>query len=151
MADPINRVAKYFEDVEATSSGILSDVESLFVEFTDTGIEFTESSEDDANDLDKLSPVSPPIVRLLDLIIKEMRTLNAERVVITPIGEAASVEFEVGGKMVERDRLPLRVFLALARRRISNCAQEFAGLDGITLRTYDSDLGRIIEMRHKID
>jgi hypothetical protein len=150
MADPINRVARYFEELEVISGGISSDVECILAEFTDAAIDFMETCEDDGLDLEDLSPDSPPIARLLDLIIKELRTLNGDRIVITPGGDTASVEVEVAGNMVERDRLPMRVFLPLAKR-IADCSQPSAGIDGLTVRIYESDHGNIIEMRRKLN
>jgi hypothetical protein len=141
---------KYFGDDDAMSSDIVFNTEGMLAEFTDTAIDFTESYEDDGCDPEDHNPDSPPIARLLDLIIQELRTLNAERVVITPIGDAASVEFEIDGKMIERDRLPMRVFLILAKR-IADGSKESAVRDGIKVKIHESDLGSIIEMRHKLD
>jgi hypothetical protein len=131
MANHVNRVAQYFE---STGSGAASVLRALLSrddcdvvlaeavadgfarEFTDAAIDFTSSDHDDGAPCDELNSDSPPVVRLLDLLLVELQLLNASKILITPVHEMASVWFEVDGELIERDRLSLEVARALATR-----------------------------------
>jgi type IV pilus assembly protein PilB len=119
--------------------------ERILAEFTDAAVAFMDSNEDLGCDLENLTPNCAPIARLLELIVQEMHTLRADRAVITPIDNVALVEFEIGGKMLERDSLPMRVYLALATR-IEIYSKEADGLGGFRVRSDESDRGKRIEM-----
>ena len=128
-----------YDDIDA------DDADRMLTEFTETAIDFTETEEEDGSEYTHVDANSPPVVRLLDLIIAEMRSLGSEKVLINPIGEAASVDFEVNGAMTERDRLPMRLFLALAER-IGTATEAISGLEGLDVCVSESDFGKRIEI-----
>ena len=92
-------------------------------EFTDTQVEFTEIEEPRSTSVvDSVDAESPPIIRLLDLLVSEAVELGATRVLLTPHEESVSLHFEIDAQLFKRDVLSRAVYEALLERIKGLCA-----------------------------
>jgi type II secretory ATPase GspE/PulE/Tfp pilus assembly ATPase PilB-like protein len=84
-------------------------VDSRLTEFTDTAIDFTQTSAGQGDD-------ETPVVRLVQLMIKEAISLRASAILIKPKSDRTVVTYEIDGKKVERDSPPRRLHAAIVKR-----------------------------------
>jgi type IV pilus assembly protein PilB len=89
-------------------------VDSMLQEFTDTAIDFNESTaaaaaaiQDDADS---------PVVRLCNLIIQEAISLRASDIHIEPFADRIRVRYRIDGVLVERDSPPRRLLAPMLSR-----------------------------------
>lgn len=108
IQEAINR---YYGQVEGESA------DSILQEFTDTQIDFTETSEDGASsDEDAVDESSAPIVRLVGLMIQEAVQLRASDIHVEPFEERVRIRYRIDGILVERDSPPRRMLGAILSR-----------------------------------
>jgi type IV pilus assembly protein PilB len=90
--------------------------DSMLQEFTDTAIDFTETTEDAAATEDAVDESSAPIVKLVQLIITEAVQLRASDIHIEPFEDRVRIRYRIDGVLVERDSPPKRLLGALLSR-----------------------------------
>jgi len=106
--DAINR---YYGQVEGESA------DSILQEFTDTQIDFTETSEDGGNnDSELVDENSAPVVRLVGLMIQEAVQLRASDIHVEPFEDRVRIRYRIDGMLVERDSPPRRLLGAILSR-----------------------------------
>ncbi len=108
IQEAINR---YYGQVEGESA------DSILQEFTDTQIDFTETSEDGTSgDDDAVDESSAPIVRLVGLMIQEAVQLRASDIHVEPFEDRVRIRYRIDGILVERDSPPRRMLGAILSR-----------------------------------
>lgn len=108
IQEAINR---YYGQVEGESA------DSILQEFTDTQIDFTETSEDGGvGDGDAVDESSAPIVRLVGLMIQEAVQLRASDIHVEPFEDRVRIRYRIDGILVERDSPPRRLLGAILSR-----------------------------------
>lgn len=106
--DAINR---YYGQVEGESA------DSILQEFTDTQIDFTETSEDGGGgDSELVDENSAPVVRLVGLMIQEAVQLRASDIHVEPFEDRVRIRYRIDGVLVERDSPPRRLLGAILSR-----------------------------------
>ena len=107
--DAINR---YYGQVEGESA------DSILQEFTDTQIDFTETTADGANasDNELIDENSAPVVRLVGLMIQEAVQLRASDIHVEPFEDRVRIRYRIDGILVERDSPPRRLLGAILSR-----------------------------------
>ncbi len=107
--DAINR---YYGQVEGESA------DSILQEFTDTQIDFTETTADgaSASDNELIDEHSAPVVRLVGLMIQEAVQLRASDIHVEPFEDRVRIRYRIDGILVERDSPPRRLLGAILSR-----------------------------------
>src|SRR6516164_8252138 len=85
-------------------------VDSMLQEFTDTAIDFTETTGAAAAAADESDA---PVVKLVNLIIQEAVNLRASDIHIEPFADRIRVRYRIDGVLVERDSPPRRLLAPL--------------------------------------
>ena len=110
ITEAINR---YYGQVEGESA------DSILQEFTDTQIDFTETSEDGGGSGggdDFGDEASAPVVRLVNLMIQEAVQLRASDIHVEPFETRVRIRYRIDGVLVERDSPPRRLLGAILSR-----------------------------------
>ncbi|QDS93397.1 Type II/IV secretion system protein [Roseimaritima multifibrata] len=105
-------INQYYGQVEGESA------DSMLQEFTDTAIDFTETSDadDTGGDDGDMDENSPPVVRLVHLMIQEAVQLRASDIHVEPFEERIRIRYRIDGVCVERDSPPRRMLGSLVSR-----------------------------------
>lgn len=106
-------INKYYGQTEGESA------DSIMQEFTDTAIDFTETTQTVATGGGGDGAVdenSAPIVKLVDLMIKEALQLRASDIHIEPFEEIVRIRYRIDGIMHVRDSPPRRLLGAIVSR-----------------------------------
>jgi len=92
--------------------------DSMLQEFTDTAIDFTETTSDDELGPDdaEVDETSAPVVRLVHLIITEAIQLRASDIHVEPFEDRVRIRYRIDGVLVERDSPPRRLLGAILSR-----------------------------------
>jgi type IV pilus assembly protein PilB len=90
--------------------------DTMLQEFTDTAIDFTETTDDGPSTDEMVDETSAPIVRLVQLIITEAVQLRASDIHIEPFENRIRVRYRIDGMLVERDSPPRRLLGAILSR-----------------------------------
>jgi type IV pilus assembly protein PilB len=90
--------------------------DSMLQEFTDTAIDFTETTQETAGTEEVVDEASAPIVRLVQLIIGEAVQLRASDIHVEPFEDRIRIRYRIDGILVERDSPPKRLASALLSR-----------------------------------
>jgi type IV pilus assembly protein PilB len=90
--------------------------DSMLQEFTDTAIDFTETSEEPVAADEAVDESSAPIVRLVHLVISEAVQLRASDIHVEPFEDRVRIRYRIDGVLVERDSPPRRLLGALLSR-----------------------------------
>jgi type IV pilus assembly protein PilB len=90
--------------------------DSMLQEFTDTAIDFTETEQEARAQQEVVDESAAPIVRMVQLIIKEAVQLRASDIHIEPFEDRIRVRYRIDGMLVERDRVPRRLHGAILSR-----------------------------------
>jgi len=109
ISEAINR---YYGQVEGESA------DSILQEFTDTQIDFTETSEDGSGGGgdESADEASAPVVRLVSLMIQEAVQLRASDIHVEPFETRVRIRYRIDGILVERDSPPRRLLGAILSR-----------------------------------
>ncbi len=108
ISEAINR---YYGQVEGESA------DSILQEFTDTQIDFTETSEDGGGGgVEDADESSAPVVRLVNLMIQEAVQLRASDIHVEPFEDRVRIRYRIDGVLVERDSPPRRLLGAILSR-----------------------------------
>lgn len=108
ISDAINR---HYGQTEGESA------DSILQEFTDTAIDFTETTDDSGSaDDEEVDESSAPVVRLVQLIITEAIQLRASDIHIEPFEDRVRIRYRIDGVLVERDSPPKRLLGAIMSR-----------------------------------
>ena len=105
-------INQYYGQVEGESA------DSMLQEFTDTAIDFTETS-DDAGSVgadEGMDESSPPVVKLVHLMIAEAVQLRASDIHVEPFEERVRIRYRIDGVCVERDSPPRRMLGSIVSR-----------------------------------
>ena len=111
--EPIQEaINRYYGQVEGESA------DSILQEFTDTQIDFTETSEDGTGGSgnEDVDESSAPIVRLVGLMIQEAVQLRASDIHVEPFEDRVRIRYRIDGILVERDSPPRRLLGAIQSR-----------------------------------
>jgi len=107
----LEAINKYYSQIEGESA------DSVLQEFTDTAIDFTETATTTAvGPADQVDENSAPIVRLVDLMIKEAVQLRASDIHVEPFEEVVRIRYRVDGVLHKRDSPPRRLLGAIVSR-----------------------------------
>jgi type IV pilus assembly protein PilB len=90
--------------------------DSMLQEFTDTAIDFTETTDEATSAEEQIDETSAPIVRLVQLIITEAVQLRASDIHIEPFADRIRVRYRIDGLLIERDSPPRRLLGAILSR-----------------------------------
>jgi type IV pilus assembly protein PilB len=109
ISEAINR---YYGQVEGESA------DSILQEFTDTQIDFTETTGDDGTTGgdESVDEASAPVVRLVNLMIQEAVQLRASDIHVEPFETRVRIRYRIDGILVERDSPPRRLLGAILSR-----------------------------------
>ena len=107
IQEAINR---YYGQIEGESA------DSMLQEFTDTAIDFTETTDDTATSHDVVDETSAPVVRLVQLMIHEAVQLRASDIHVEPFEDRVRIRYRIDGVLVERDSPPRRLLGAILSR-----------------------------------
>ena len=101
----------YYGQVEGESA------DSMLQEFTDTAIDFTETSDDGSSGSDEdVEDSSAPVIRLVQMMIAEAVQLRASDIHLEPFEDRVRIRYRIDGRCVERDCPPKRMLSALVAR-----------------------------------
>ncbi|MFK7735916.1 MAG: GspE/PulE family protein [Pirellulaceae bacterium] len=104
-------INRYYGQVEGESA------DSILQEFTDTQIDFTETTEDGAGSPDEFADeANAPVVRLVGLMIQEAVQLRASDIHVEPFEDRVRIRYRIDGILVERDSPPRRLLGAILSR-----------------------------------
>lgn len=106
----LEAINQYYGQVEGESA------DSMLQEFTDTAIDFTETEEDAASASEAVDESSPPVVRLVNLMIAEAVQLRASDIHVEPFEHSVRIRYRIDGVLVERDSPPRRMLSAIISR-----------------------------------
>ena len=91
--------------------------DSLLQEFTNTAIDFTETTvEEQARQATQEDDSDAPVVKLVNLIISEAMELKASDIHIEPFEDRVRVRYRMDGRLVERDSPPRRLLGSILSR-----------------------------------
>src|SRR5690606_28984285 len=91
--------------------------DSMLQEFTDTAIDFTETTDDASGSGDQdEDDNSAPVVRLVNLMIQEAVQLRASDIHVEPFDDRIRIRYRIDGVCVERDCPPRRMLSAIVAR-----------------------------------
>jgi len=107
IMEAINR---YYGQIEGESA------DSMLQEFTDTAIDFTQTSEDHSTSAEVVDENSAPIVKLVQLMITEAVALRASDIHVEPFEDRVRIRYRIDGVLVERDSPPRRLLGAIISR-----------------------------------
>ena len=106
----VENINRYYGQIEGESA------DSMLQEFTDTAIDFTETSDDAISDNDSVDESSAPIVKLVHIMIQEAVQLRASDIHIEPFEDRVRIRYRIDGVLVERDSTPRRLLSAILSR-----------------------------------
>lgn len=107
----LEAINKYYRQTEGESA------DSILQEFTDTAIDFTETSDDGTSgSSDDEDDSSAPVVRLVNLMIQEAVQLRASDIHVEPFEDRIRIRYRIDGVCVERDNPPKRMLSAIVAR-----------------------------------
>lgn len=110
-AEQINEaINRYYGQVEGESA------DSMLQEFTDTAIDFTETTDDSGGMNEGVDENSAPVVRLVHLMIGEAVQLRASDIHVEPFEDRVRIRYRIDGRLVERDSPPRRLLSAILSR-----------------------------------
>ena len=102
-------INRHYGQIEGESA------DSMLQEFTDTAIDFTETTEDITGG-EAVDENSAPVVRLVHLLIQEAVQLRASDIHIEPFEERLRIRYRIDGLLIERDSPPRRLLAAITSR-----------------------------------
>jgi type IV pilus assembly protein PilB len=104
-------INKYYGQTEGESA------DSIMQEFTDTAIDFTETTQTvQAAAGEAVDENSAPIVKLVDLMIKEALQLRASDIHVEPFEDVVRIRYRIDGVLLVRDSPPRRLLGAIVSR-----------------------------------
>jgi len=103
-------INRYYGQVEGESA------DSMLQEFTDTAIDFTETTDDSGAMDESVDEHSAPVVRLVHLMISEAVQLRASDIHVEPFEDRVRIRYRIDGRLVERDSPPRRLLSAMLSR-----------------------------------
>src|SRR5690606_32645937 len=107
----VEAINQYYGQVEGESA------DSMLQEFTDTAIDFTETTDDASGGGDQdEDDNSAPVVRLVNLMIQEAVQLRASDIHLEPFEDRIRIRYRIDGVCVERDCPPKRMLSAIVAR-----------------------------------
>ena len=108
----LEAINKYYSQIEGESA------DSVLQEFTDTAIDFTETATTTTNvgAAEQVDENSAPIVRLVDLMIKEAVQLRASDIHVEPFEDVVRIRYRIDGVLHKRDSPPRRLLGAIVSR-----------------------------------
>jgi type IV pilus assembly protein PilB len=106
----LEAINKHYGQVDGESA------DSMLQEFTDTAIDFTETTEETVSNEEAVDESSAPIVKLVQLIINEAVQLRASDIHVEPFEDRLRIRYRIDGICVERDSPPKRLAAALLSR-----------------------------------
>ena len=102
-------INRHYGQIEGESA------DSMLQEFTDTAIDFTETTEDVGGD-ESVDETSAPVVRLVQLLITEAVQLRASDIHVEPFENRIRIRYRIDGMLIERDSPPRRLLAAITSR-----------------------------------
>ncbi len=96
----LEAINQYYGQTEGESA------DSMLQEFTDTAIDFTETEDSGGEVEEDADESSPPVVRLVKLMIEEAVQLRASDIHVEPFENRVRIRYRIDGILVERDSPP---------------------------------------------
>ncbi len=106
----LGAINKYYGQIEGESA------DSMLQEFTDTAIDFTETSDSGMIDEGDQEDNSAPVIRLVQMMIAEAVQLRASDIHIEPFEDRVRIRYRIDGRCVEREAAPRRMLSAIVAR-----------------------------------
>ncbi|WP_442511210.1 GspE/PulE family protein [Novipirellula sp. SH528] len=110
----LGAINQYYGQVEGESA------DSMLQEFTDTAIDFTETSDDSGGGGgggdETIDDTSAPVIRLVNLMIQEAVQLRASDIHVEPFEHRVRIRYRIDGVLVERENVPRRMLAAVIAR-----------------------------------
>ncbi|QDU93031.1 GspE/PulE family protein [Lignipirellula cremea] len=106
----LEAINRYYGQIEGESA------DSMLQEFTDTAIDFTETTDDDLSSGEVVDENSAPLVRLVHMMISEAVQRRASDIHVEPFEERVRIRYRIDGVLHERDNVPRRLLGALVSR-----------------------------------
>jgi len=107
----VEAINAYYGQIEGESA------DSMLQEFTDTAIDFTETTDDaSGGGGDDDDDNSAPVIRLVNLMIQEAVQLRASDIHLEPFEDRIRIRYRIDGVCVERDNPPKRMLAAIVAR-----------------------------------
>lgn len=106
----VEAINKYYGQSEGESA------DSIMQEFTDTQIDFTVTEDSKSSAAEVVDENSAPIVRLVDVMIKEAVQLRASDIHVEPFEEVVRIRYRIDGVLQVRDSPPRRLLGAIISR-----------------------------------
>lgn len=106
----LEAINRYYGQTEGESA------DSMLQEFTDTAIDFTETTEEGSAKGEEVDESAAPIVRLVHLIISEAVQTRASDIHVEPFEDRVRIRYRIDGVLVERDSPPRRLLSAILSR-----------------------------------
>jgi type IV pilus assembly protein PilB len=106
----LEAINRHYGQVEGESA------DSMLQEFTDTAIDFTETTDETAGEEEVVDETSAPVVRLVHLLITEAIQLRASDIHIEPFEDRVRIRYRIDGVLIERDSPPRRLLGAILSR-----------------------------------
>ncbi|MDZ4818214.1 MAG: ATPase, T2SS/T4P/T4SS family [Planctomycetota bacterium] len=106
----LEAINRHYGQVEGESA------DSMLQEFTDTAIDFTETTEDSTQSDEIVDETSAPVVRLVQLLITEAVQLRASDIHVEPFEDRVRIRYRIDGVLIERDSPPRRLLGAILSR-----------------------------------
>ena len=103
-------INKYYGQIEGESA------DSMLQEFTDTAIDFTETSDSGMMEEGDVEDNSAPVIRLVQLMIAEAVQLRASDIHVEPFEDRVRIRYRIDGRCVEREAAPRRMLSAIVAR-----------------------------------
>jgi len=107
----VEAINQYYGQIEGESA------DSMLQEFTDTAIDFTETSDDGGGGgVDDDDEGTAPVIRLVNLMIQEAVQLRASDIHVEPFEDRIRIRYRIDGVCIERDCPPKRMLAAIVAR-----------------------------------
>ncbi len=103
-------INRHYGQIEGESA------DSMLQEFTDTAIDFTETTRRSVSGGDAVDENSAPVVRLVQLLISEAVQLRASDIHVEPFENRIRIRYRIDGMLMERDSPPRRLLAAITSR-----------------------------------
>lgn len=109
--DILEAINRYYGQMEGESA------DSMLQEFTDTAIDFTQTQTETVGaQQEAVDENSAPVVRLVDLMIREAVQLRASDIHVEPFENEVRIRYRIDGSLVKRDCPPRRLLGAIISR-----------------------------------
>lgn len=133
----IESIDKDYGAIDGVSS------ENILMEFTDTAIDFSESSADQHYGEDKIDEHSAPVVRMVNLMLAEPINLGYQgaTIVVRLLSDRCEIIYLIDGQSNRRDSPPARLASAIRSRLLIMSKLDIGNRTGLQLGSLKITVG----------